>query len=150
MTSDTMTTAKDPAAQAIDDARALLEALLSSGSQQIHLASGGTEIYIARMGAAPSPMRARAAVAPVAEATPAPQAAAGPEVAIKAPHVATLVQVLGVGAQVSAGQAVATVHVLDEPEDIVSPVAGTVAGIGAAVGDLLDYGTVVLTVREAA
>ncbi|WP_374414018.1 biotin/lipoyl-containing protein [Novosphingobium colocasiae] len=145
MTSETMTIAKDPAAQAIDDARALLEALLTSGAQQIHLDSGGTEIYIARMGAAPSPMRARAAAA-----LTAPAASLGAEVAIKAPHVATLVQVLGVGTQVTAGQAVATVHVLDEPEDIVSPVAGVITGIGAAAGDLLDYGTVVLTVREAA
>ncbi|MFD2578915.1 biotin/lipoyl-containing protein [Novosphingobium colocasiae] len=98
------------------------------------------------MGAAPSPMRARA----VAVAPPVAPAALGTEVAIKAPHVATLVQVLGVGTPVSAGQAVATVHVLDEPEDIVSPVAGVITGIGAAAGDLLDYGTVVLTVREAA
>ena len=148
-----MTTEKDPATQAIDDARALLDTLLASGAQQIHVHVGGTEIFIARAGAPASPMR-MAAPAPAPAAVPAPAPATAPapgvEVEVRLPHVATLVSVLPVGTAVTAGQVVASVHVLDEPEELTAPTGGTIAGVAAAAGALLDYGALVVTIREAA
>lgn len=148
-----MTTVKDPATLAIDDARALLDTLLSSGAQQIHLASGGTEIFIARAGAPASPMRmAVPARAPAAVPTPVPAAAtiSAVDVELRLPHVATLVSVLPVGTAVTAGQVVASIHVLDEPEDLTAPTSGTIVSVAAAAGALLDYGAVLMTIREAA
>lgn len=140
-----MNAEKDQALQAIADARALLDTLLSSGWQDMHVVSGGTEIFLARNGGGANPMRAAAlhVAAPDTLAT-------GPETAVKAPHVATLVDVLAVGTRVEAGQKVATLHVLDAEQAVEAPVSGIVVRLDAAAGDLLDYGAALLQIAETA
>lgn len=137
---------KDPVIAAVDDARALLDTLLTSGWQQLHVASGDTEIFLVRDGGAANPMRA-AAPAPIV-ATPAIQV--GPETIVPVPHVATLERALAVGTQVTAGQAVATVRVLDEQEDIAAPISGTIVRVDAQPGSLLEYGATLLSIAAAA
>lgn len=136
-----------PAIAAINDARALLDALLGSDWREIHVVSGDTEIFIARNGAGANPMRAVPA-APVAEAaSPLPPVV---EKAVTAPHVATLVEAVSVGTRVEAGQTVATLHVLDEPIAVAAPGAGTVVRVDASPGELLDFGAPLLTIAQAA
>ncbi|KMS58752.1 biotin/lipoyl-containing protein [Sphingobium cupriresistens] len=137
-----MTAGKNPAIAAIDDARALLDTLLTHGWQQLHVASGDTEIFLARDGGCANPMRV--AALPDAVVIPTPQA--GPETLVSAPHVATLEQALAAGTQVTVGQTVATVRVLDEQEDIAAPVSGTIVRVDAAPGALLEYGAPLLSI----
>ncbi len=141
-----MTAEKDPVIAAIDDARALLDTLLTSGWQQLHVASGDTEIFLARDGGGSNPMRAVAAAPVVA----VPAAQDGPETAVPVPHVATFEQALAVGTEVVAGQTVATVRVLDAQEDITAPVSGTIVRVDAVPGALLEYGATLLSIAAAA
>jgi biotin carboxyl carrier protein len=141
-----MTAEKDPVIAAVDDARALLDTLLTSGWRQLHVASGDTEIFLAHDGGAANPMRL-VTPAPVV-ATPAAQA--GLETVVPVPHVATLEQALAVGTQVIAGQAVATVRVLDEQQDIIAPTSGTIVRVDATPGALLEYGATLLSIAAAA
>lgn len=143
-----MSVAKDPALQAITDARALLDTLLTSGWRELHVISGDTEIFIARQGGGFNPMRASA---PPAMPVPAPvSAAVEQDTVVKAPHVATLVDLLPVGTMITAGQKIATVRVLDESEAIEAPISGTIIRHEAAAGALVDYGAVLLAIRVAA
>lgn len=151
-----MTIESDPATQAINDARALLDTLLASGWQELHVVSGDTEIFLARQGGGANPMRV--APAPVSVQAPVPtQAAPGAvaiapaaETVVTAPHVATLVDALAPGEAVKAGQTIATLRVLDETETVEAPVAGTIVRVEAAAGDLLDYGAPLLCIAEVA
>lgn len=142
-----MTADKDPAVQAINDARALLGTLLSSDWLELHVVSGDTEIFLARVGAGVNPMRE--AAAPVGYAR-ADAPVGGGETVMTAPHVATLVDILPAGTVVAAGQKVATLRVLDDREDVEAAVAGTVIRVGAAAGELVEYGAPLLSIAGAA
>lgn len=135
-----------PMDRAITDARALLDTLLTSDWQDMHVMSGDTEIFIARTGGRANPMRS--ASEPPAQPSPAP--AAGPETPMTAQHVATLVDVVPVGTVVQAGQKVATIRVLDEEEALIAPVAGHVTGSIPAEGALIEYGMTILRIAQAA
>lgn len=142
-----MSGANDRAGRAIADARALLDTLLTSDWQELHVVSGDTEIFIARPGAGPNPLHAERE----STAVPEPVTIAAPEPStteIKAPHVATFVSAPGVGTAVLAGERVATLRLLEEEIVLVAPVAGTIAGVTAAAGSLLDYGAPVLSLVE--
>ncbi len=144
-----MTARKDPVVQAIDDARALLDTLLANDWQELHVVSGDTEIFLARNGGGANPMRAAPPAAPVA-VPPPPSPAPASERSVTAPHVATLVDALPVGTRVAAGDRVATLHVLDDREDVAAPVAGTILRVDATPGALLDYGASLLVIAETA
>ncbi len=135
-----------PMDRAITDARALLDTLLTSDWQDMHVLSGGTEIFIARTGGRANPMRS--ASEPLAPPSPAPVAA--PETPITAQHVATLVDIAPVGTVVQAGQKVATIRVLDEEEALLAPVAGHITDSAAAEGALIEYGMTILRIAQAA
>lgn len=139
-----MTMNEDAVTRAINDARALLSTLISSEWQELHVVSGDTEIFVARHGAGANPMRA----AQASDAVEAP--AAGPELQMKAPHVATVIAALPVGTSVSAGQKVATLRVLDEEEDVLSPVSGTIVRIDAEGGALVEYDDPLLSIVQLA
>ena len=124
---------------AIADARALLEVLSQNGWQEAHVIVGGTEIFIARDGGRVNPMRV---------ATAAPSLASLADrciIDVTAPHVATLVGVAALGTQVFVGQTVATIAVLGKDEEVLALKAGTVFEVAAAPGDLLEFGTLILT-----
>lgn len=140
---------KDPIAAALDDARGLLDALLASDWKDAHVVAGATEIFIARDGGRANPMRA-APVAAVVDAAPDAVASAAEEIAITAPHVATLVRTAVLGEHVAVGQVLATLSVLDAEEPLVAEQAGRVGMIQAEAGALLEFGTPILTLSAAA
>lgn len=132
------------AERAIADARALLAALTTSEWREVHVASGGTEIFIAKPGGRQNPMRA-ATTAPTR-----PSADVGALVAtVTAPHVASLHSVASAGAKVAQGDRIAVLRVLDEHHDLLAPAAGVVAATLAAPGDLVEFGQPVLTLAAA-
>jgi len=143
-----MTVPKDTALEAINDARALLDALVVSEWREMHVVSGDSEIFLARKGGGENPMR-RSSAPLNAAAPPVPvPAASRAEMAVKVPHVATLVSALTVGTQVSAGQTVATLRVLGDESLLAATVSGTVVALDAKPGDLLDYDTPVVRIAE--
>jgi len=146
-----MTNVTDTADGAINDARALLQTLMASDWREVHVRSGGTEIFIARDGGGSNPMREPAPVAPAAPtASPAGagQAGTGSDTVVTAPHVATVVETLPIGTTVTVGQTVATLRVLDDTETVEAPVAGTITAVSAAVGDLLDFKVPILSIAQ--
>ena len=141
-----MTDNTDPTRAAIQDARALLDAMLSHEWQEVHVISGGTEIFIARAGGRANPMR----VPPV---DPAPVAVAPPQgenIQIKAPHVATLVSFAPLGHHVSAGDTIAVLQVLDEEIPLLATGDGMVDSVSVKAGNLVEYDMPILTMRGAA
>jgi biotin carboxyl carrier protein len=129
----------------IDDARALLDTLLSSGWRDAHVVSGGTEIFIALEGGRANPMRSKAGAA---LALPVPSVEN--QVEITAPHVATFVDAVDCGEIIIAGQKIATIRVLEVEEDVIASVDGTVADVRAKAGDLLEFKAPILTIDRAA
>lgn len=125
-------------AAAIDDARALLDTLVANGWRDAHVVCGDTEIFIARDGGQPNPLRQAVAASLHDEVQ-------RPLVEVKSPHVATLVDTAPIGTRVVAGQAIATIRVLGEDETIAAPSGGEIAAISATVGALLEFGTPVLS-----
>lgn len=128
---------------AIDDARTLLDTLLASGWQDIHVVSGGTEIFIARDAGRANPMRSESIAAPVVDA--ATPNASGEDQLVTAPHVATIVDVLPVGTEVEIGGRLATIRVLDAEEDLPAPQSGTVTAIHAPIGALVEFKAPILS-----
>lgn len=141
---------KDPIAAALDDARALLDTLLASDWKDAHIVSGATEIFIARDGGRANPMRAAPFAAGVADAAPHGGTSAAAEIAIKAPHVATLVRTALVGEEVEVGQVLAVLSVLDAEEPLLADRAGRVSVVHAEAGALLEFGTPILALSAAA
>ena len=132
-----MTTGTDKAA--INDARALLDALLASDWRDVHVTSGGTEIFIARAGGGANPMRASA------EPVVSVSGEAGMTSTV-APHVATLVSVAQIGADLTQGDIAATIEVLGEEETILAPVSGRVAMVHVEKGGLIEFNMPILEI----
>ena len=135
----------DPVTQAITDARALIESLLASGFQDMHVVSGETEIFLARPAGRANPMRARPAPAESAVA-----AVLGAETTVKAPHIATLCATAPLGSMVRAGDTIATLSLLDEEIAVPSPLAGEITGLPLAPGSLVEFDQPIVLLRGAA
>lgn len=129
---------------AIDDARALLDALLSSNWQEAHIVSADTEIFIARAGGKLNPLQQKPIVGAQSDT------ADEPLIDVTAPHVATLVSTATNGSRVATGQVIATIRVLGDEKTIVSPCEGVIEKSQAVEGALLEFGTPILTLRGAA
>lgn len=132
------------AEQAIQDARALLDALVSNNGREVRVTTGDTEIYISRTNGRLSPLLAPA-LAPT-NATLATQAV----VAVSAPHVATLLTTVSSGANVREGQEVARLRLLDEEIAVLAPCDGAVIVTEATPGQLLEFGVTMLSIRRTA
>lgn len=140
----------DNARKAIDNARALSVTMIDQGWGTVYVSSADCEVFLTRSEGKIDPLSPAAvapAAAPAAIAAAPVVPAAGPAVEVTAPHVATVVSLLAVGTAVQAGQAVATLRVLDETFEIVAAAAGTVEAHGAAVGDLAEFGGKLVTLR---
>ena len=139
----------EAARKAIDNARALTVAMIEHGWGTVHVASSTGEFFLAKESGHRDPLSPVASAAPVpAVAIALPVAtAAAPAVEIKAPHIATVVSLVPVGTAVAAGQILATLRVLDTTSEVFAPTAGTIAGHGAAVGDLAEFGTVLVRLQ---
>lgn len=140
-----MTSAIDPADEAINNARALLDSLNASDWNELHVVSGDLEIFLARSGGRANPMLGRQPAAATAAAEQF-----GPETSVVAAHVATLVDAQPVGTVVSSGDTVATIRVLDEEAAVLAPHSGTVVRLDAVPGALLEYNTPILSIAAAA
>lgn len=134
-----MSASINPIQSAIDDARALLETLLSGGWQDIHVASGETEIFIARDGGRPNPMRCGATSATLATNPQPLDRSPDQDHVVTAPHVATVVEVLAVGTHVESGARVATIRVLESEEPVAAPSTGVVTAVHAGIGALVEF-----------
>lgn len=129
-------------AKAINDARALLAALIAGDKRDIYVRSGGTEIFIARQDGRSNPMRAQ---------TPNPTRQQGEQTLVAdilAPHVSNLIDVLAVGSVVASGDWVATIGVLDDEHHVFASTAGEVAKIFSEKGTFLEYGSRILSISE--
>lgn len=117
--------------KAINDARALLDALLASDCHDIHVRSGDTEIFIAREGGRSNPMLS----APVASSA----ATSAYERTVTAPHVATVVSIAAGGTRLSAGDRLAVLDLLGEEVQVLAATAGVVGRHLADAGDLVEH-----------
>ncbi|NKJ40633.1 hypothetical protein [Novosphingobium sp. SG720] len=133
----------DNARRTITNARALLDAMLASGWQQVCLQSEEGDFFLARLPGAPNPLLAPAPVAAPA-APPPPPAVSAQAITVSAPHVGTVAWLLPVGSQAGKGDAVARLAVLDTLVDVPAPLAGVVVSHGSAANELAEYGTILL------
>lgn len=147
-----MTRSNEMTDKAINDARALLNALLASDWREVHVRSGEAEVFIARDGGSLNPMRAIAPtpLTSVAAHSVAEPLSRGADTPVTAPHVASLVDVLPVGTVVCAGQVVATLRVLEDRQSVEAPVSGTIVSVSAAPGVLLDYKAPIVSIAQTA
>lgn len=139
-----MTEQKDPVAAAIDDARALMDALIANDWSEIHVTGDDFAIFIAKEDGGSNPMLALAEVDEPADLAPV-----HPAKTISAPHVATLDWIAAVGDLLEPGQVVARLSVLDEPSEITAPRSGTILRVHASPGDLVEFGTPLVDLVEA-
>jgi biotin carboxyl carrier protein len=136
---------QDTRRKAIDDARALLDALIAHGWQEAHVVSSGTELFIATPNGGANPMRQ------VAATVEPPGAITEQVTMVTAPYVATLMSLLSIGTVVEPGVAVARLRVLDREHDLSADCAGRIAAVHAEPGTLLEFGMAVLSIaRDAA
>ena len=127
-----MSDTRDEAALAVDDARALIDALLASQFQELHVRGESFEIFLAREGGGPNPMLAWVEEVPVE--------AAEPGLSITAPHVATIVWIAAEGALPAAGDVLARLEVLGEESELRAAQAGRLARVLVRLGQLVEYG----------
>lgn len=132
----------------IDNARAFLRSFERSDYQDILVRQGDFEMFIARQNggvnrlpqavggtvAAPAP----AAVGPTAEAY-----------VISAPHLGTFQSSPATGSDVEAGGVIAMLTLLDESIELRADRAGTITEVTAQPGELVEYGTPLLTLSAA-
>lgn len=132
----------DKARSAITNARALLDAMLAGGWEQVCITGEEGDYFLARSPGTPNPL-----LAPVAVALPAVEPAAGQQTSarsqthnVKAPHVGTVVWIAAVGADIGKGEVAARIAVLDETMEIAASNGGVVSSHAARIGDLVEYG----------
>ena len=143
-----MSDIKDPFEAAVDDLRALMTCFRDGDWTETHVIDSRGEIFIAREGGGPNPLRGE-----IADGYDAPERltdvpAAGALRDLVAPHVATLVSIVERGAQVTAGAELARLSVLDEEEAFLAPSDGEVAEVCAAPGALVEHGTILIRLRK--
>lgn len=130
----------------VNDARVLLGQLQRSQWGELHLRTPQGEIFIARHGGGPNPMRrgTTKAVAAAEDAGAASMVAAGH--VVRAPHVGTVLAVLPAQARVEADGVVCRLSVLGEVIVVSSPHAGVVGEVFAADGALVEYESSLCTI----
>jgi biotin carboxyl carrier protein len=130
----------------VNDARVLLGQLRQSQWGELHLRTPQGEIFIARHGGRPNPMRRSAtqAVAAAEDAGVATSLAAGH--VVRAPHVGTVLAALPARARVEANGVVCRLSVLGEAIAVSSPHAGVVGEVFAVNGALVEYDSPLFTV----
>ncbi len=138
----------EKARAAITNARALLDAMLAGGWEQVCITGEEGDYFLAREPGTPNPLLAPGAVAlPAVEPASGQQTSAGSQThTAKAPHVGTVVWIAAVGAVIEKGEAAARIAVLDETMEIAASNGGVVSSHAAKIGDLVEYGHDLVTV----
>jgi len=139
----------DAARKAIDTARALSVTMIDQGWGTVFVSSGDGEFFLTREAGKVDPLLPAGVVqaAPVAAAPAAVAPAVLPAIEVKAPRVATVVSLAPVGSAVQAGQAIATLRVLDETIEVEAAAAGTVLAHVAQAGALAEFGNTLVTLQ---
>jgi biotin carboxyl carrier protein len=132
-----MTVISEEAQRAINNARALLDAMLAGGWQQVCITGNEGDYFIARDRGIANPLL-------VAGETPAAPVPQGPAKAIMAPHVGTVAWLVPVGHAVAAGDVIVRLMVLDEQVDVVAASAGKIAEHHVRIDELAQFGTPLL------
>ena len=128
---------------AIDDLRALMDALIASDWQNLHIADGDSVIFLSKEGDRVNPMLMNQSVSPDLNEQPRNVAT------VAAPHVATVASVeVALGDHVAANTKIATLSVLDEEVAVLAPHAGLVVEVGVTPGDLVEFGTALVRLAE--
>ncbi len=123
----------------LNDARALLDTLVSQGWQSAVVRVGESEFLLSR-----DALRDRGLPADAAAEAPgaAPAAAPAQLQTISAPHVGTLAEIAAVGSTVARGEMVAVLAVLGERVEIFARESGRVIGHKVEPGALVEYGQI--------
>jgi biotin carboxyl carrier protein len=108
----------------VEEVRALLAAFVHSPLRDLHLRTGGWEVFLARPNGAANPMTT---------AKPA-------EASITASHLGLFFGRLTVGANVEPDTVIGELELLGEREDVLAGRAGRVTAILPADGALVEYG----------
>lgn len=137
----------DTARRAITNARALLDAMLAGGWDQVCVTGEEGDFFLARMPGLANPLLGGGPAA-MAQAAPAVAPAAAVRQTISAPHVGTVTWLAPVGARLAAGEPVARLAVLDTTIDVPSLNFGTVAVHDARIDDLAEYATPLVTLTD--
>ena len=122
----------------LNDARALLDTLVSQGWQSAVVRVGDSEFLLSRDELLERDFPADA----VGEAVAAPLAAPPQLQTVSAPHIGTLVEIAAVGSTVTKGGLVAVLTVLEERVEISASESGKVLGHKVQPGALVEYGGV--------
>ena len=128
--------------RAIEDARALLGTVCAGNLKEAYVASGETEIFIAREAGRPNPMRH----AGFASARKPETSSAGTLVA--APHVATVIFLGDLGANFGKDAPMVKLRVLDDTIDINAPKPGCVVETHVELGEFVEFGAPLVTFLE--
>jgi biotin carboxyl carrier protein len=121
---------------AIDNARALIDAMAAHGWREVHFRSGDTEIFVAHEGGGPNSMRIRTSQGGTVNTV------------VSAPHVGTIVECVALGTVVAQGACVAMLRVLDTRVEVSAPVSGRVAAIHGEVGTLVGFGAPIMALAQ--
>lgn len=132
---------------AIDDLRALMDALVVSEWKELHVVDGNTEIYISRDGSRGNPMLETTG----SEGEGEQRFPSGQMRDVSAPHVCTIATFhCAVGDHVEEGAEVASISVLDDFLPLVAPCAGVIMEFVEQPGDFAEYGTLIMRIAGAA
>ena len=122
----------------LNDARALLDTLVSQGWQSAVVRVGDSEFLLSRDALLERDIPTDA----VGEAAVAPLAASPQLQTVSAPHIGTLVEIAAVGSVITKGGLVAVLAVLGERVEIFAPESGRVLGHKVEPGALVEYGQI--------
>ena len=123
----------------LNDARALIDTLVSRGWQSAAVRVGNSEFLLSR-----DELLDRGLPLNVTAEAPgaAPTAAPAQLQTVSAPHVGTLAEIAAVGSTVARGEMVAVLAVLGERVEIFAPESGRVIGHKVEPGALVEYGQI--------
>lgn len=113
----------------ISEVRAMLALFARSEWKDLHVRTPSIELFIAKPGGAANPIAITASDA----------------IAIRAPHVATLLSLADVGAVLTEGQTVAVIELLGEKIEVPTVCAGLVTAHRAMPRELVEYDQILLT-----
>lgn len=122
----------------IEEVRALLAGFVQSPWRDLHFRSGGWSLFMAKADGGANPMLARAG-----------QAVAAALRDVTAPHLGIFSARVAPGTRVDVGTVIGQVDKLGEPTDVVSEVAGRIAAVLPADGDMVEYGAPLVRLEPA-
>lgn len=125
----------------VEDVRALLASFVQSPWRDLHVRSGSWSLFMAKAEGGPNPMLARAGAAMAAAVAALRD--------VTAPHLGIFSARVAPGTDVQVGTVIGQVDKLGEATDVISDVAGRVAAVLPADGDMVEYGAPLVRLEPA-